>query len=106
MSPGQATLVGSYRVGVALIGERRFHRVGPVYFQQSELGAARSGQQRRQALRRAERSLVDPPPILFHRGDGQLTVADASGNDTLKISGYTTADLVLSRPSADRNDVV
>lgn len=44
--------------------------------------------------------------FVYHRGDGSDIIADSSGNDVLRIFGYTPADVAVTRPNQDRDDVI
>ncbi len=42
----------------------------------------------------------------FERGDGRDIISDLAGTDRLEIRGYTPADMTVSRPVADRADLL
>ena len=44
--------------------------------------------------------------FIYVRGDGRDVIQDTSGTDVLKISGYTPAEMRVSRPVTDRNELV
>ncbi|MEZ5840751.1 MAG: tandem-95 repeat protein [Hyphomicrobiales bacterium] len=43
---------------------------------------------------------------IFRRGDGKDVISEKSGNDTLKIFGYQSSEMVVRQPVAGRNELV